>query len=336
MPRGNDSEFLLQKKGADRVVQEEDLTLDEGNLKRSSEVKSESLKSPDSNGDRFTWRERFKFRNTLSRENSPQISLDLGEKNSLKVEEEVKSPKSKFPKQDSEDKRKEEKSFFRSGFFEKEKTALLKSFSRENSKDIQEPEKVKSPGIQEVKKGWKSKVGSLLKEVLEYTKARKFDDVEMEPYEGSLEIGQTDLDSFRAQDDLEESLVPVSPPQDDEDLYAISVSPVHTNSIQGSLSENEADYEIESPPKSPKRQKSVSFFLDNPSLSISAPQKSVQNEENNDDWAKRNQGTRGKVSDLILRFNEGNVKQSSSAYQSYKHEYGTARNIGRLQQTKFQ
>lgn len=130
---------------------------DEENLKQPGEFKREPLKSPDSKEERLTWRERFKFRSTFSRENSSPISQSLEEKTSLKVEEEVKSPKSRFPKQDSENV-KNEKPSYKSRFAEKERTPLLKSFSGENSKDIQREEKLKSPGIQEVRKGWQHRV----------------------------------------------------------------------------------------------------------------------------------------------------------------------------------
>uniref|UniRef100_A0AC34FP26 Uncharacterized protein n=1 Tax=Panagrolaimus sp. ES5 TaxID=591445 RepID=A0AC34FP26_9BILA len=58
-----------------------------------------------------------------------------------------------------------------------------------------------------------------------------------------------------------------------------------------------------------------------------------EGEPNADDWAKRNQGARGKVSDLISRFNHGGEDGGKGSVT--KQDYGSGRQIGRIQQTKF-
>ena len=101
----------------------------------------------------------------------------------------------------------------------------------------------------------------LLQLLLSESDSHVASDVEMETPDASLDAEQNDFDYARNYDP-EESLDPVSPYlSEDENLSSVSESPAHTNSPQQSLAEDEADYEIESPPKSPKQQKSVSFFL---------------------------------------------------------------------------
>uniref|UniRef100_A0A914PFW1 Uncharacterized protein n=1 Tax=Panagrolaimus davidi TaxID=227884 RepID=A0A914PFW1_9BILA len=111
------------------------------------------------------------------------------------------------------------------------------------------------------------------------------------------------------------------------------------------------EMEIESPPPTERDDKGVYYGYEQaihemgesqdvvenyeeqrPPLDRDYTQKSVAGVEGetNDDWAKRNQGARGKVSDLISRFNQGGDKGSNT-----KQEYGSGRQIGKIQQTKF-
>lgn len=71
-----------------------------------------------------------------------------------------------------------------------------------------------------------------------------------------------------------------------------------------------------------------------PPLQRDSTQRSVSKAD--DDWAKRHIGSKGKVSDLISRFNKGEPLKKEDARPGYKNDYGIGREPGQIRQDKWQ